>query len=319
MFLTNVNFRRDLISKSNDIHLFLHTGVQKYINDFVACIFITTSMKVKQIRFFNRWYFLLQTSGKLEKAEILEMTVDYLRAIQATEIGLRFENSEYSKWRASVRRRVAVTCTYVRSRVDHVPVIIPGYDKHEPEWEAESYYEIKSIILSLSYSKSVFPVIFCTFKERVLTNNIVFFLFCRWMVFFGHLGRFHASLSSGLQWLHPGNPALYDRRRGFNGDGRQMCPPGVVPTDPFPAGIFRGGGSGVQGLATAASSDHTIQARHDLSGKLYCTSCGISIVLFSRCSPILALYLPENNFQYFNSGNVLFRGVSGPFTGLFHK
>lgn len=62
------------------------------------------------------------------------MTVDYLRAIQATEIGLRFENSEYSKWRASVRRRVAVTCTYVRSRVarvDHVPVIILGYDKHE--------------------------------------------------------------------------------------------------------------------------------------------------------------------------------------------
>lgn len=57
------------------------------------------------------------------------MTVDYLRAIQATEIGLRFENSEYAKWRASVRRRVADTCTYVRSRVDHVPVII----KHEPE------------------------------------------------------------------------------------------------------------------------------------------------------------------------------------------
>lgn len=54
------------------------------------------------------------------------MTVDYLRAIQATEIGLRFENSEYSKWRASVRRRVADTCTYVRSRVDHVPVLSLG-------------------------------------------------------------------------------------------------------------------------------------------------------------------------------------------------
>lgn len=39
--------------------------------------------------------FSKQTSGKLEKAEILEMTVDYLRAIQATEIGLRFENSEW--------------------------------------------------------------------------------------------------------------------------------------------------------------------------------------------------------------------------------
>ncbi|XP_062615791.1 hairy and enhancer of split-related protein HELT-like [Saccostrea cucullata] len=39
--------------------------------------------------------FSKQSSGKLEKAEILEMTVDYLRAIQATEIGLRFENSEW--------------------------------------------------------------------------------------------------------------------------------------------------------------------------------------------------------------------------------
>lgn len=250
------------------------------------------------------------------------MTVDYLRAIQATEIGLRFENSEYSKWRASVRRRVAVTCTYVRSRVarvDHVPVIIPGYDKHESKWEAKIYYEIKSIILSLSYSWYVLPVMFFTFNGRVLTNNKVFFLFCRWMVFFGHLGRFHASLSSGLQWLHPGNPALYDRRRGLNGDGRQMCPPGVVPTDPFPAGILRGRGSGVQGLTTAASGDHTIQARHDLSGKLYCISCGISIVLYSRCSPIFALYIPENNSQYFNSGNVLCRSVSGPFTSLFYK
>lgn len=35
---------------------------------------------------------LLQTSGKLEKAEILEMTVEYLRAIQATETGIRLQN-----------------------------------------------------------------------------------------------------------------------------------------------------------------------------------------------------------------------------------
>lgn len=35
---------------------------------------------------------LLQTSGKLEKAEILEMTVEYLRAVQATETGIRLQN-----------------------------------------------------------------------------------------------------------------------------------------------------------------------------------------------------------------------------------
>ncbi|KAK6171373.1 hypothetical protein SNE40_019578 [Patella caerulea] len=39
--------------------------------------------------------FAKQTSGKLEKAEILEMTVEYLRAIQATDIGIRFENGEW--------------------------------------------------------------------------------------------------------------------------------------------------------------------------------------------------------------------------------
>ncbi|XP_025115546.1 hairy and enhancer of split-related protein helt-like [Pomacea canaliculata] len=39
--------------------------------------------------------FSKQTSGKLEKAEILEMTVEYLRAVQATEIGIRFENGEW--------------------------------------------------------------------------------------------------------------------------------------------------------------------------------------------------------------------------------
>ncbi|KAK3090865.1 hypothetical protein FSP39_015320 [Pinctada imbricata] len=39
--------------------------------------------------------FSKQSSGKLEKAEILEMTVEYLRAIQATEIGLRFENGDW--------------------------------------------------------------------------------------------------------------------------------------------------------------------------------------------------------------------------------
>ncbi|KAL8619213.1 hypothetical protein ACOMHN_049995 [Nucella lapillus] len=39
--------------------------------------------------------FSKQTSGKLEKAEILEMTVDYLRAVQTTEIGVRFDNGEW--------------------------------------------------------------------------------------------------------------------------------------------------------------------------------------------------------------------------------
>ncbi|XP_074649194.1 hairy/enhancer-of-split related with YRPW motif protein 1-like [Tubulanus polymorphus] len=39
--------------------------------------------------------FAKQSSGKLEKAEILEMTVEYLRAIQNTEIGCRFENGEW--------------------------------------------------------------------------------------------------------------------------------------------------------------------------------------------------------------------------------
>lgn len=56
------------------------------------------------------------------------MTVDYLRAIQATEIGLRFENSEYSKWRASVRRRrcshvhlCQITCSTCRPRASYYP------------------------------------------------------------------------------------------------------------------------------------------------------------------------------------------------------
>lgn len=40
---------------------------------------------------------IFQTSGKLEKAEILEMTVEYLRAIQATELGIRVENGKYLK------------------------------------------------------------------------------------------------------------------------------------------------------------------------------------------------------------------------------
>ncbi|XP_064645609.1 hairy and enhancer of split-related protein helt-like [Lineus longissimus] len=39
--------------------------------------------------------FAKQSTGKLEKAEILEMTVEYLRAIQATEIGSRFESGEW--------------------------------------------------------------------------------------------------------------------------------------------------------------------------------------------------------------------------------
>ncbi|KAL5019357.1 hypothetical protein ScPMuIL_005079 [Solemya velum] len=39
--------------------------------------------------------FAKQNSGKLEKAEILEMTVEYLRVIQGTEIGMRFENGEW--------------------------------------------------------------------------------------------------------------------------------------------------------------------------------------------------------------------------------
>ncbi|XP_076076113.1 hairy/enhancer-of-split related with YRPW motif protein 2-like isoform X2 [Mytilus galloprovincialis] len=39
--------------------------------------------------------FSKQTSGKLEKAEILEMTVEYLRAIQATELGIRVENGDW--------------------------------------------------------------------------------------------------------------------------------------------------------------------------------------------------------------------------------
>ncbi|CAH1793626.1 unnamed protein product [Owenia fusiformis] len=39
--------------------------------------------------------FAKQSSGKLEKAEILEMTVEYLRAIQSTEIGTRFENGDW--------------------------------------------------------------------------------------------------------------------------------------------------------------------------------------------------------------------------------
>jgi hypothetical protein len=38
--------------------------------------------------------FCFQSTGKLEKAEILEMTVEYLRAIQATEIGSRFESGK---------------------------------------------------------------------------------------------------------------------------------------------------------------------------------------------------------------------------------
>jgi len=37
---------------------------------------------------------LLKSSGKLEKAEILEMTVEYLRAVQMTEIGARFESGK---------------------------------------------------------------------------------------------------------------------------------------------------------------------------------------------------------------------------------
>ncbi|XP_041364671.1 hairy/enhancer-of-split related with YRPW motif protein 1-like [Gigantopelta aegis] len=39
--------------------------------------------------------FAKQTTGKLEKAEILEMTVEYLRALQATEMGMRFEQGEW--------------------------------------------------------------------------------------------------------------------------------------------------------------------------------------------------------------------------------
>nr|CDF52136.1 transcription factor [Euperipatoides kanangrensis] len=38
--------------------------------------------------------FAKQTSGKLEKAEILEMTVEYLRAIQTSEFGQKINNSE---------------------------------------------------------------------------------------------------------------------------------------------------------------------------------------------------------------------------------
>ena len=43
----------------------------------------------------NSYVGLFQTSGKLEKAEILEMTVEYLRAVQTTEIGMRFDNGKY--------------------------------------------------------------------------------------------------------------------------------------------------------------------------------------------------------------------------------
>ncbi|XP_069122826.1 hairy and enhancer of split-related protein helt-like [Argopecten irradians] len=39
--------------------------------------------------------FSKQNSGKLEKAEILEMTVEYLRAVQTTEIGTRFDHGEW--------------------------------------------------------------------------------------------------------------------------------------------------------------------------------------------------------------------------------
>lgn len=56
------------------------------------------------------------------------MTVDYLRAIQATEIGLRFENSEYSKRRASVKLRASITRTDVMARVDHVSDIIQTWN-----------------------------------------------------------------------------------------------------------------------------------------------------------------------------------------------
>ncbi|OWF36243.1 hairy/enhancer-of-split related with YRPW motif protein 1-like [Mizuhopecten yessoensis] len=39
--------------------------------------------------------FSKQNAGKLEKAEILEMTVEYLRAVQTTEIGTRFDHGEW--------------------------------------------------------------------------------------------------------------------------------------------------------------------------------------------------------------------------------
>ncbi|XP_060065628.1 hairy and enhancer of split-related protein helt-like [Ylistrum balloti] len=39
--------------------------------------------------------FSKQSAGKLEKAEILEMTVEYLRAVQTTEIGTRFDHGEW--------------------------------------------------------------------------------------------------------------------------------------------------------------------------------------------------------------------------------
>ncbi|NP_001161564.1 hey-like transcription factor [Saccoglossus kowalevskii] len=40
--------------------------------------------------------FAKQTSGKLEKAEILEMTVEYLRAIQRSGLAAKFENAGYN-------------------------------------------------------------------------------------------------------------------------------------------------------------------------------------------------------------------------------
>ncbi|XP_033747991.1 hairy and enhancer of split-related protein HELT-like [Pecten maximus] len=39
--------------------------------------------------------FSKQNAGKLEKAEILEMTVEYLRAVQTTDIGTRFDHGEW--------------------------------------------------------------------------------------------------------------------------------------------------------------------------------------------------------------------------------
>ena len=51
--------------------------------------------KQKTFVLLNSYAGLFQTSGKLEKAEILEMTVEYLRAVQTTEIGMRFDNGKY--------------------------------------------------------------------------------------------------------------------------------------------------------------------------------------------------------------------------------
>lgn len=96
---------------------------------------------------------------------------------------------------------VVVMCIYVRLCVvcvDYVLVIIFGYDKYEFKWEVKIYYEIKLIILLFLYLWFVLLVMFFIFNGWVLINNKVFFLFCRWMVFFGYLGWFYVLLLSGL-------------------------------------------------------------------------------------------------------------------------